>query len=127
MRLCRRVELVQIEKKSLLASRTATDFMQQDLARTHAARDSGPDPIEQVVALGSTKAGGRPQLRNSDGRQRFQRKSRKDILDCNTGVLISAVESRCIRAIERALGGAGWFGLQQALRGILGTLFWRKT
>jgi len=53
------VELVQIEKKSLLASRTANDFMQRDLPRTHAARDSGPSPSEQVAALGSTEAGGR--------------------------------------------------------------------
>jgi hypothetical protein len=37
------------------------------------------------------------------------------------------VQSRCIRAIERARGGAGWFGFQQALHGILGTFFWRKT
>jgi len=29
-----------------------------------------------------------------------------------TGALISAVESRCIRAIERARGGAGRFGFQ---------------
>jgi len=75
----------------------------------------------------SVSAGARPRLHNSDGRQRFQRKSRKDILDGNTGALISAVESKCIRAIERALGGADWFGFQQALRGSLGTLFWRKT
>jgi hypothetical protein len=53
------IELVQIEKKSLLASRTANDFVQQDLVRTHAARDSGPGPSEQVAALGSTEAGGR--------------------------------------------------------------------
>ncbi len=53
------VELVKIEKKSLLASRTANDFSQQDLARTHAARDRGPGPSEQVAALGSTEAGGR--------------------------------------------------------------------
>jgi hypothetical protein len=52
---------------------------------------------------------------------------REDILDGNTEALISAVESRRIRAIERARGGAGWFGFQQALRGILGTLFWRKS
>jgi len=64
----------------------------------------------------SVSVGARPRLHNSDGRQRFQRKSRKVILDGNTGALISAVESRCIRAIERALGGAGWFGFQQALR-----------
>jgi len=51
------VELVQIEKKSLLAF--ANDFMQQDLASTHAARDNGPGPSEQVAALGSTEAGGR--------------------------------------------------------------------
>jgi hypothetical protein len=44
----------------------------------------------------------------------------------NTEALISAVESRCICAIERAPGGAGWFGFQQALHGILGTLFWGK-
>jgi len=50
---------VQIEKKSILASRTANDFMQRDLPRTHAARDSGPSPSEQVAALGSTEAGGR--------------------------------------------------------------------
>jgi len=37
------------------------------------------------------------------------------------------VQSRCIRAIERARGGAGWFGFPQALPGILGTLFCRKT
>jgi len=53
------IELVQIEKKSLLASRTANDFVQQDLARTHAARDSGPGPSDHVAALGSTEAGGR--------------------------------------------------------------------
>jgi hypothetical protein len=53
------VELVQIEKKSLLASRTANDFVEQDLARTHAARDSGPGPREQVAGPGSTEAGGR--------------------------------------------------------------------
>jgi len=29
-----------------------------------------------------------------------------------TEALISAVERRCIRAIERARGGAGWFGFQ---------------
>jgi hypothetical protein len=52
---------------------------------------------------------------------------REDILDGNTEALISAVESRRIRAIERARGGAGCFGFQQALRGILGTLFWRKS
>jgi len=52
---------------------------------------------------------------------------REDILDGNTKALISAVESRRIRAIECARGGAGWFGFQQALRGILGTLFWRKS
>jgi len=72
-------------------------------------------------------AGARPGIHNRDGRQRFQRKRRKDILDGNIETLISAVESRCIRAIERALGGAGWFGFQQALHGILGTVFWRKT
>jgi len=49
------------------------------------------------------------------------------ILDGNIEALISAVESRRIGAIERARGGAGWFGFQQALRGILGTLFWRKS
>ncbi len=75
----------------------------------------------------SISASARPRLHNTDGRQRFQRKSRKDILDGNTEALIPAVESRCIRAIERALGGAGWFGFQQVPRGILGTLFWRKT
>ncbi len=58
----------------------------------------------------SVSAGARSRLHNSDGRQRFQRKRRKDILDGNTEALISAVESRCIRAIERARGGAGWFG-----------------
>ncbi len=52
---------------------------------------------------------------------------REDILDGNTEALISAVESRRIRAIERARGGAGWFGFQQAVRGISGTLFWRKS
>jgi hypothetical protein len=71
--------------------------------------------------------GARPRLHNSDGRQRHQRKRRReDILDGNKEALISAVESRCIRAIERARGGAGWFEIQQALQGILGTLFWRK-
>jgi hypothetical protein len=52
---------------------------------------------------------------------------REDILDSNTEALISAVESRRIRAIERARGGDGWFGFQQALRGILGTLLWLKS
>jgi hypothetical protein len=79
------------------------------------------------MRITSISAGAGPRLHNSDGRQRFQRKRRKDILDGNTEALISAVESRCIRAIERARGGAGWFGFQQALHGILGTLFWRKT
>jgi hypothetical protein len=79
------------------------------------------------MRITSISAGAGPRLHNSDGRQRFQRKRRKDILDGNTEALISAVESRCIRAIERARGGAGWFGFQQALYGILGTLFWRKT
>ena len=72
----------------------------------------------------SVSAGARPRLHNSDGRQRHQRKRRReDILDGNKEALISAVESRCICAIERALGGAGWFGFQQALRVILDTLF----
>ncbi len=76
----------------------------------------------------SVSAGARPRLHNSDGRQRHQRKRRReDILDGNKEALISAVESRCIRAIERARGGAVWFGFQQALHGILGTLFWRKS
>jgi hypothetical protein len=75
----------------------------------------------------SISAGAKPRLHNSDGRQRFEQKRRKDIPDGNTEALISAVESRCICAIERALGGAGWFGFQQALHGILGTLFWGKT
>ncbi len=79
-------------------------------------------------------------------------------MDGNREALISAVESRCIRAIECACGAAVWldfnmlsmeswalssggklcvrrksrswfFGTKfpQALHGILGTLFWRKT
>jgi len=75
----------------------------------------------------SISASAGPQLHNSDARQRFQWKRRKDILDGNKEALTSVVKSRCIRAIERARGGAGWFGFQQALPGILGTLFWRKT
>jgi len=73
----------------------------------------------------SVSAGARPRLHNK--RQRHQRKRRReDILDGNKEALISAVKNICIRAIERARGGAGWFGFQQALHGILGTLFWRK-
>jgi hypothetical protein len=76
----------------------------------------------------SVSASGSPRLHNSDGRQRDQQKRRReDILDGNKEELISAVESKCIRAIERARDGAGWFGFQQALHGILGTLFWRKS
>jgi hypothetical protein len=76
----------------------------------------------------SVSAGARPRLHNSDGRQRHQRKRRReDILDGNKEALFSAVESTCIRVIERARGAAGRFGFQQALHGILGTLFWRKT
>jgi len=76
----------------------------------------------------SVSASGWPRLHNSDGRQRDQPKRRReDILDGNKEELISAVESKCIRAIERARDGAGWFGFQQALHGILGTLFWWKS
>jgi hypothetical protein len=100
-------------------------------SRQHGGRWQAWEQLQSVRVAGmrttSISAGARPLLHNTDGRQRFQRKSRKDIVDGNTEPLISAVESRCIRAIERALGGAGWFGFQQALRGILGTLFWRKT
>jgi len=57
----------------------------------------------------------------------LNRREEKIFRMANTEALISAVESRCICAIERAPGGAGWFGFQQALHGILGTLFWGKT
>ncbi len=61
-----------------------------------------------------------------EGREKRKRR-REDILDGNKEALISAVGSKCIRAIERARDGAGWFGFQQALHGILGTLFWWKS
>ncbi len=51
---------------------------------------------------------------------------REDILDGNKEALISAVESRCMSAIERARGGAGGFGFQQALHGIWGTVLAEK-
>jgi hypothetical protein len=57
----------------------------------------------------------------------LNRREEKIFRMANTEALISAVESRCICAIERAPGGAGWFGFQQALHGILGTLFWGTT
>jgi hypothetical protein len=54
-------------------------------------------------------------LQSSDGKQSNGREGEKDhkiFWMAKTEALISAVESRCIRAIERARGGAGRFGFQ---------------
>jgi len=125
------VEIVQIETKSLLASRTANDFSHPRstwqrprskrggrCSRQHEGRWQAWEQLQlvRVPGFGYTIA---MEGRDINGRE--------DILDGNIEALISAVESRRIRAIERARGGAGWFGFQQALRGILGTLFWRKS